>query len=137
MTIRTRAFLWNEFGELLVLQHRQENNWWALPGGKLDPGESTQECIVRELAEELGIHVEDPKLLVIQELRDIDSLEFLFSIEIKKEAVQQDAEFRHEFYEMQWVKPEEFEPMLYPEFVKDRQYMNMLIMRNDPLYLLR
>ncbi len=33
---------------------------WACPGGGIDPGESTAEGLVRELAEEIGLFVEDP-----------------------------------------------------------------------------
>jgi 8-oxo-dGTP diphosphatase len=54
------AALTNERGEIL-LQKRpmgaQMGGLWEFPGGKLDPGESPEIGLIRELEEELGIIV--------------------------------------------------------------------------------
>ena len=43
----------NENNELLMIYRRGK---WDLPKGKLDDGESIEECAVREVAEETGIN---------------------------------------------------------------------------------
>jgi 8-oxo-dGTP diphosphatase len=53
------AIVWRD-GRVLVTrrgpgEHLQGR--WEFPGGKLEHGESPQACIVRELAEELGVDV--------------------------------------------------------------------------------
>ncbi|MGX1811356.1 NUDIX hydrolase [Nocardia sp. NPDC055321] len=47
----------NDAGQVL-LQRRVDNGKWALPGGKMELGESLAECGIRETREETGIDVE-------------------------------------------------------------------------------
>ncbi len=45
-------------GQVLIGQRRAEQpmgSLWEFPGGKIEPGESAQEALARELSEELGI----------------------------------------------------------------------------------
>lgn len=47
-----------------MLVHRREDHlFWALPGGKLEPGESITDCLRREMSEETGLRVVPEKLL--------------------------------------------------------------------------
>jgi 8-oxo-dGTP diphosphatase len=36
---------------------------WSFPGGHLDPGESAEECALRELAEETGLEATGPRIV--------------------------------------------------------------------------
>ncbi len=51
---------------------------WEFPGGKRHPGETLQECIRRELAEELGVEISDAVLLQTVEHAYPDKLVRLF-----------------------------------------------------------
>jgi 8-oxo-dGTP diphosphatase len=41
-------------------QRLHDPNVWAFPGGHVDTGETAEKALVRELAEELGIEVDEP-----------------------------------------------------------------------------
>ena len=50
-----------ENGMVLIAQRKRDDDYglkWEFPGGKLREGETGEECIVRELMEELSIKVE-------------------------------------------------------------------------------
>lgn len=86
--INTRAIIWNE-DKLLAVKHLsangEESSYWALPGGGLDPLESLEAGIVRELLEETGVVAKIGRIILGQQLRSSrtgfdEELEFFFHI---------------------------------------------------------
>jgi 8-oxo-dGTP pyrophosphatase MutT (NUDIX family) len=48
--------------QYLAISRRNDTSQWGLPGGKVDPGESNVEAVVRETYEEIGVQL-DPLCL--------------------------------------------------------------------------
>ncbi len=54
------AVIWNDQGQILIDRRRPEGllgGLWEFPGGKIEPGETVEACITREIQEELGIEI--------------------------------------------------------------------------------
>lgn len=80
--IRCRAIIVYD-NKILVVKHSAKNNYYALPGGHLEWGESVIECMKREIIEELGIEPKIGRLLYVRNyIRDSfsQSIEFHFEI---------------------------------------------------------
>lgn len=63
MTIQVAAGLILREGRYLIAQRKAGvhlGGLWEFPGGKCEPGESLEDCLRRELREELGIEITTP-----------------------------------------------------------------------------
>lgn len=59
--IEVTAAIVTDQGKILIAQKESTHKLaglWEFPGGKMEPGETPETCLQRELAEELGIEVE-------------------------------------------------------------------------------
>ncbi len=57
-----------ERGSILLVHHKKEDrDYWLLPGGGLEAGESIEECAKREMLEETGYEIELKKLVFTSE----------------------------------------------------------------------
>ena len=59
--------IWNQQGQILIARRRPTGvlgGFWEFPGGKIETGETSEECIKREIWEELGIVIEVGKHLI-------------------------------------------------------------------------
>lgn len=70
LRIGSCAVIFDEQREKVLLTRRADNGLWCLPGGKMEPGESIEECCRREVFEETGLDVEPKRLIAVYSNRD-------------------------------------------------------------------
>jgi 8-oxo-dGTP pyrophosphatase MutT (NUDIX family) len=109
----------NERGEFLFMLRRGR---WDLPKGKLDKGETLEQCAVREVREETGLRdvVLGPHLLVTYHTYDENGKHILkethwYRMKAKDgQSIKPQAE--EQITELRWVKPGEIAPLMQNTF---------------------
>jgi 8-oxo-dGTP diphosphatase len=66
LAIKVTAAVIERGGKVLIARRKKGDRFegrWEFPGGKIDEGESPEECLRRELREEMGVEVEAGEFL--------------------------------------------------------------------------
>ena len=66
--IRYQGLIIKEDRVLLIrhTRHADGASYWVIPGGGIEPGESEEECVIREMKEETNLDVHVERLLIEQ-----------------------------------------------------------------------
>lgn len=68
LRVRVAAIIQNEKGEILLIrQQKKKKDYWLLPGGGIEFGETAEQALERELKEELNIELSKQTFLLLNE----------------------------------------------------------------------
>lgn len=89
------AILYNPESDSVLLQKRDDEapvnpDKWAFFGGSSEEGETPQDCVVRELKEEIGVEIAPAGLKVLREYfyKELMSWRYVYSMEFNLEKSQ-------------------------------------------------
>jgi len=109
MMQQVTAALIEKQGKILLARRKAGKHMgekWEFPGGKIDPGESPQEALRRELAEEFSIEARIGEYLGSTEFRQG---EFELEIQLYRAMHLAGTFTLHDHEEIRWVAPQEVE----------------------------
>ena len=100
------AVVWRD-GRLLLTQRPPRGPLglkWELPGGKIEPGETPEHALARELREELGVHG------TVHEVLEVDTHDYPHGLEIEITFARctldtYDFTPNHEVHAIRWAEP--------------------------------
>ncbi len=124
-TIKVVGCIIQRDGKFLItkrLKHSHLGHLWEFPGGKIEPGETVEQCAIRECREEIDVEVQPIKLLQeIQHDYPEVSVHLYFVI---CELISGQPKAIH-CADWAWVRPEELSQYEFPE--ADKKIIEKLV----------
>ena len=109
----TAAIIWQD-GKILITKRPEGKHlegMWEFPGGKKEETETLEECITREIREELGVDIKPGKLLLTV---NHEYKSKVVELHIFECALINGSPIPLEGQDMKWVKPEDMRDYTFP-----------------------
>jgi 8-oxo-dGTP pyrophosphatase MutT (NUDIX family) len=97
----------NDRGEFLAIQ-RQDNGHWEPPGGLVEPGESLEQALIREVLEETGLHIDPGPLSGVYRNMRLNVIAFVFNGSVSSGELQTSDETAS----VRWLTPAQVAEMM-------------------------
>jgi 8-oxo-dGTP diphosphatase len=111
------ALIRNKNGQYLItrrMPHSNYGGYWEFPGGTIEPGESPEEALVREIKEELNINIETGTVFWHETHKTGSKIIDIRFINCRIEPVHQVIE-KIEVTDYKWVGLDELNQFKFPE----------------------
>jgi mutator protein MutT len=103
-TVTAGAIVLDRNGQVLLLKHRfRGGSGWGIPGGFIEAHEQPEEAVKRELREEVGLEIDDAKVVATRAFSHVKQIEILFVCRAKGDAEPQSVEIQ----KASWFHPED------------------------------
>jgi len=115
MKIVGTAIIFNDEGKVLIGQRPEGKalaGLWEFPGGKQEEGETVEECIVREINEELSVHCEVGNFL-LSVSKEYEHGAFQLMVHLAK-IVDPENLHANVHQDLRWITPEEMDNYEFP-----------------------
>lgn len=128
---RVAALIFNESGSKVLIHRKDNQDFWVLPGGRVEMGEDSKKALVREIKEELNINIDVAIKYIFEnffKLADEVYHELCFyyktNINIEKHNLNFDDEFigaEGDEYLYKWIDIKDIDNIDFrPQFLKDK-----------------
>lgn len=107
------AFVTNNQNQILAVSRKDDPTDFGLPGGKVDPGETAREAVVRELFEETGLSVVEVGNCLYE---DDNTGHYCYTFEVEVEGV---IDHNLEDGVVKWVDPQTLVRGSFGEYNRD------------------
>ena len=122
--VRVAGVVVKDESVLFIKQEKNGKEYWLLPGGGLDYGETFYNCLKREFQEELNIEIEPKEMLFLSEGIAPDLSRHIVSVYFKAEWISGDIKLGEEMIlkEAKFINISEMEKYtIYPNIKKENR----------------